>query len=879
MNKPFSNMRNAKLLGLFLLGCLTSCLLDAQEPASDPVYAFSHLAGSPGGYGNADGTGPAARFWNPAGMAFDRNGNLYVTDSVARTLRKVTPAGDVSTLLTANSYKEHALSQRILNNPYASYEAVFMPGGVAVDSIDNIYVTDPANHVVLKLTPQGSLSVFAGETGLTARLYHFADGPGDQARFYSPFGLAIDRADNLYVADQDNNIIRKITPAGMVSTLAGMPPEFGHPEGRGASRELAHPGSADGAGTAAQFNRPSSIAVDAGGTLFVADEYSHTIRKITSDGAVTTLAGTPGESGSADGVGSAARFNYPRGIAVDTTGTIYVADLANAVIRRISSTGDVITVAGKTGELGTADGPGGSARFIGPRSMAADSTGNIIIGDGDVYHYPPESGLFPPHAGTLRRLGKDGNVATFIGQASERGSADGSGSKARFARPEGVAVDAAGNVYVADRVNHLIRKISPDGTTATLAGAAGQSGSADGTGSGARFNHPTGIAVDTAGNVYVADNANHVIRKITPAGVVSTLAGQPGTPGSTDVNSSEARFHNPLDLCVDAAGNLYVTDGDYFPEGGDPLRSYGTVRLIAPDGTVSTLAGNPAVVYDGQQYTRENNIVLYGGPRLGRPDGIATDSQGNVFIAYSYLDAIFKIDSNGTITAVKDAEGEAIFLHNPAGLAIDKSGNLLVTCSDDYNTPQTMIKRITPAGAVTTVAGSPGVIGSADGEGSAAQFNTVLGLAIDAQGRIYAADAENNAIRLGRFAGSPLITAQPQSRSVTTGGQAQFTVTASGNPEPTYQWYFNGTAINNATSSTLTIASAQAANAGDYTVVVSNALGSITSEKATLTVTAPPAPGGSGGSGGGGGGSPSLWFLAVLSALGIARRMHKLRSA
>lgn len=867
-------MRNAKLLCLFFLGCLASSRLFAQEPASDPAYVFSHFAGSSGGYGNADGTGPAARLWNPAGIAFDRNGNLYVADSASRTLRKVTPAGEVSTLLTANSYQEHGLSQRILNNPYASYEAVFNPGGVAVDSVDNVYVTDPGNHVVLKLTPQGNLSVFAGETGLVARLYHFADGPGDQAKFYSPFGLAIDRADNLYVADQDNHIIRKITPGGMVSTLAGMPPEFGHPDGRGASQELNHPGSADGTGTAAQFNRPSTLAVDAGGTLFVTDEYNHTIRKITPEGIVSTLAGTVGESGSSDGLATAARFNYPRGITVAATGTVYVADLANAVIRRISPTGDVTTVAGKAGEFGVADGPGGSARFIGPRCMAVDASGNIIIGDGDVYHYPLSSGPYPPHAGTLRRIGQDGTVATFVGQASERGSTNGIGGKARFTRPEGVAVDASGNVYVADRVNHLIRKIAPDGTTSTLAGAAGQSGSADGTGSGARFNQPTGVAVDTAGNVYVADNANHIIRKITPAGVVSTFAGQPGSPGSTDGSSGEARFHNPLDLCLDAAGNLYVTDGDYFPSSGDPLRSYGTVRLVTPDGTVSTIAGNPVVVYDGSQYTPGNTTVPYGGPRLGRPDGIAADAQGNVFVADSYLDAIFKIDSNGTITAVKDAEGEAIFLHNPAGLAIDKSGNLLVTCSDDYNTPQTMIKRITPAGVVTTVAGSPGVIGSADGEGSAAQFNTVLGLAIDAQDRIYAADAENNAIRLGRFVGAPLITAQPQSRSVSSGAQVQFTVTASGNPAPTYQWFRNGAAINNATSSTLTITNAQAANAGDYTVVVSNALGSITSEKATLTVTSAPPPA-SGGNSGGGGGSPSLWFAAALAALAAIRRRFK----
>ena len=215
---------------------------------------------------------------------------------------------------------------------------------------------------------------------------------------------------------------------------------------------------------------------------------------------------------------------------------------------------------------GSADGTGRAARFDHPSGVAVDSAGYVYVADTE--------------NNTIRRITPSGVVSTFAGLAGSRGSADGAGNIARFAGPSGVAVDSAGNVYVADRENHTIRKITPSGVVSTLAGLAGSFGSNDGTGSAARFSFPTGVAVDSAGNVYVADYGNDTIRKITPSAVVSTLAGLAGNPGSVDGTGSAARFFQPCGVAVDSAGNVYVAD-----------TFNSTIRKITPAGVVSTLAG------------------------------------------------------------------------------------------------------------------------------------------------------------------------------------------------------------------------------------------------------------------------------------------------
>ncbi len=318
------------------------------------------------------------------------------------------------------------------------------------------------------------------------------------AHFDHPRGIAVDVVGNIYVADSGNNMIRRITPAGVVTTLAGTSGALG---------------SKDGTGAVARFSGPCGVATDRAGNVYVADTDNHTIRKITATGVVTTLAGKAGSLGSTDGTGADARFYYPYGVATDGDGNVYVADTFNNAIRRVTPAGVVTTLAGVPGSPGKADGVGAAARFNRPYGIASDSAGNIYVAD--TYYC------------TIRTVTPTGAVATLSGTGRREGTG---GTVAHFNYPFGVATDGAGNVYVADTNNHAVRKISAAGVT-TLAGALGSEGRADGTGEAAGFHEPFSLATDVGGNVYVTDTNNHTIRKITPAGVVTTLAGVAGVPG------------------------------------------------------------------------------------------------------------------------------------------------------------------------------------------------------------------------------------------------------------------------------------------------------------------------------------------------------------
>ncbi len=267
-------------------------------------------------------------------------------------------------------------------------------------------------------------------------------------------------------------------------------------------------GYVDGVGAAARFNDPTGIATDSAGNLYVADSNNAVIRKITPDGTVTTLAGTPGVTGSLDGLGADARFYYPYGLATDAVGNIYVADGPNRTIRKITPDGTVTTLAGT---------PGADARFYYPCGLATDAVGNIYVADALVH--------------TIRKITPDGTVTTLAGTPWVKGSLDGLGADARFYSPCGLATDAVGNIYVADRFNNTIRRITPAGIVSTLAGSAGQYGSSDGTGADARFHSPLGLATDAVGNIYVADVGNSTIRKIAPSGAVTTVVGVAGRDG------------------------------------------------------------------------------------------------------------------------------------------------------------------------------------------------------------------------------------------------------------------------------------------------------------------------------------------------------------
>ena len=407
--------------------------------------------------------------------------------------------------------------------------------------------------------------------------------------------------------------------------------------------------SVDGTGSAARFFAPYDVAADAAGNVFVADTMNHTIRMISPVGVVSTLAGSAGNSGGADGSTSVARFNQPEGVAVDSAGNVYVADSGNNTIRKISTAGQVSTLAGLAGNWGSADGTGSTARFNSPSSLAVDSSGNVYVSD--------------TMNQTIRKITTGGFVTTLAGSSGNSGSADGTGSSARFFYPHGLAVDSGGNIVVADFFNYTIRRITPSGQVTTLAGTAGSPGTADGDGVAARFSGPWGIALDTFGRIFVADDGAYTIRMVTASGNVSTVAGTANTAGSADGVGSAARFNGLRGIAVDRSGNLYVADTDNE-----------TIREGTPTGSLMVTIGPQGAVSAGGQWQVD------GGAWHNSGDTVSGLSVGSHSVHFSTItgwntppDQVVTVSSGSSITTTATYTSQ--------------SGSLQVT--------------ITPPGAVT----------------------------------------------------------------------------------------------------------------------------------------------------------------------------------
>ncbi|WP_108840578.1 IPT/TIG domain-containing protein [Aquimarina sp. Aq78] len=408
-----------------------------------------------------------------ASCSSDDNGNTTPPPTLPiATLSNISPtSGPKTTIVTINGNNfgedinkvqvffndKEGTIQSVSNNQIKAIVPARAFTGLVTLSVNGTTLTGPEFSYTIT---EVNVSTIAGST------LGFVDGQGSAAQFNKPIGIVIDTDNNLYIADSNNQKIRKITPQGVVSTLAGSTSGF-----------------ADGQSSAAQFYDPSSIAIDTDNNLYVTDTNNHKIRKITPQGVVSTLAGST--SGFADGQGSVAQFNRPYAIAIDTDNNLYIADSYNHKIRKITPEGVVSTLAGNT-----------------------------------------------------------------------EGFADGTGTMAKFSYPLGIAIDLDSNLYVTDYENHKIRKITPQGVVSTMAGST--LGSADGIGTLAQFNFPLGITIDTDSNLYVADTENHKIRKITPQGVVSTLAGS--TEGFADGTSTSAQFTYPYGIIIDRDHILYVTD-------------------------------------------------------------------------------------------------------------------------------------------------------------------------------------------------------------------------------------------------------------------------------------------------------------------------------
>jgi len=507
-----------------------------------PSAAVTTLAGTPGQGGSTDATGAAARFDHPHGIVGDGAGNLYVADAHNHIIRKIVISSGVVTTLAGTAgtadFADGTGTAAHFNAPHA----------LAFDS-GNLYVADMANHAIRQIVISSGVVTTPFGTGTNGG---FVDATGAAARFNAPRGIVADGAGNLWVADTNNQRIRKIVIAtGVVTTVAGN----------------GNFGSSDGTGGGAGFASPFSLAADGNGNLWVTEAFGHTVRKVTTGGVTTTVAGLTGGDGLADGSGAAALFERPHGLCTDGT-DLYVTDkMSHSVRKVVVATGAVITIAGANA-TGSSDGAGAVARFNQPFACAADGAGKLYVSDSN--------------NDTIRAIDlATGTVSTLAGSAGKSGTTDATGAAARFNDPAALAF-GGGTLYVADMGNSTIRAIAlPSAAVTTLAGTGGATGSTDATGTAARFNHPNGLALD-GGNLYVADQANHTIRRVVVAsGVVTTLAGTAGMPGAADGTGAAARFFAPHALATDGKGNLIVAD---------TLND--TVRQIAiASGAVSTIAG------------------------------------------------------------------------------------------------------------------------------------------------------------------------------------------------------------------------------------------------------------------------------------------------
>ncbi len=612
------------------------------------------------------------------------------------------------------------------------------PGGVAVDSAGNVYIADTNNFSIRKMSSAGVVTTLAG-SGMRG----VADGTGTAASFTNPVGIAVDASGNVYVTEQSVHIIRRITPAGVVTTLAG---------------QAGVAGSANGSALSSTFNSPYGIAVNSTGEVFVADSFNQVIRKISA-GVVTTFAGSVNNIGSANGVGGAAQFYNPAGIAVDSADNLYVADSSNHVIRRITPAGSVSTFSGLSGG-GYANGASTVSRYYNPKHVAVDSSGNVYVTE-DQHQL-------------IRKITPAQVSSDFAGTQYAGGTTDATGAAARFFAPLGVAVNGTGPIYVTDSGNHTVRRITTARVVTTLAGSLAQSGATNNTGALARFSNPSGIVADASGNIFVADFFNLQIRRITPAGVTTTFAGN-GTVGTDDGTGGAARFLYPTGIAKDSSGNLYVTDSGNH-----------TIRKITPGGVVTTLAGHPGIalpapIYHssaatavnslGEVYVASGQLVLklsttgvpsvFAGSNQGNLDGtgaaaefgeisgITVDSAGTVYVSDVLNHNIRVITPAGDVTTLAGAgsdgflndTGAAAYFDTPTGLAVDSFGDVFV--ADQRNN---QIRRVTPAGVVTTFAGAT-TAGSANGTGTAARFDSPLSITIDSADNLYVGDLDNGTIR------------------------------------------------------------------------------------------------------------------------------------
>jgi len=597
-----------------------------------------------GNFGTIGDGGPAtaATFENIYSVGADRAGNVYIVDAEANRIRKVSASGIISTIAGTGAAGYNgdgitAVSAR-LNGP----------SDIAIDTAGNIYVADRFNYRVRKIGLTGFITTVAGNGTAVAPVF---GGPATASSVGYPFRIALDNKGNLFIASYADWHVMEVSSNDTLTNIAGAG-TYGY--------------SGDGGlATAATFSAPCGVAVDTSGNVYFSDIDYNRIRMVNATtGIITTMAGNGvagygGDSGPA----TVAQISAPEGLNVDANNNLYIADMSNNRVRIVNANGVISTFAGQNGLFGEGY-PATNSELSNPQDVATDGAGNIYVAD--MYNH------------RVRMINATTGIMTTVAGGGISGYADGfsgDGGPATLAAlyyPSAVAVDAAGNLYICDQDNQRVRKVNTSGIISTIAG----NGTAGflGNGSpavGAELHYPTGVAVDASGNVYICDNNNQRVRKVSTTGTITTIAGT-GTVGYLGDGGPaiDAELSYPVGVAVDAAGNVYIGD-----------QGNSAIRMVDTSGTITTIAGNGGSGYSGD-----------GGPaawaELSFPQAVKVDNAGNIYIADDGNNAVRVINSAGNISTLAGVGGAgfsgdggpaiAAQLNSPTSAVADHSGNVFI---------------------------------------------------------------------------------------------------------------------------------------------------------------------------------------------------------
>ncbi len=692
--------RRAAIVTVLVAVVASAQALTGREAATAAVPTISTMAG--GGLGE----GLATSFpQEPTALAV-HGSTLYVADSFGLVVRAVDLGTRRQRVVAGDG--THGSS----GDGGPARAARLSPGGLAVDTAGNLYISDTPNHRVRKVDASGVIRtvVGTGEGGFGGD-----GGPATSAKVASPSGLAFDAAGNLYIADSGNWRIRKVTPQGVISTISG----------NGQRGETGDGGPA----LSAQMEPPFVLAVDGPGNVYV--NGANRIRKVSTTGVITTVAGN-GSSGFAGGEGVpalSAPISGAQGLTSDAAGNLYVSDYYN--VRRIDPAGIITSFVGQRSPFGAPfegdGGPAAQARVSRPSGLAFGAGGAFYVAD----------------TGNRRvREVAEGVIRTIAGNGSIAWGGDGGPAvEAQLAGPRGVATDVAGNTYVLDG---YVRRVDPRGVITAFAGDPGNLGNGFGGDGGpataALLSGATDVATDRSGNVYISEQFSNRVRKVDASGVISTFAGSgPITPEGAFAGdggpATSARMFWPGSVAADRFGNVFIADS----------RNH-RIRKVDSVGVITTVAGTGTPGFSGD-----------GGPataaQFNMPHHLEVDPFGNLYFIDAANQRVRRIDFAGTINTV--ASGQHF-----AGLALDGAGKLFASWATvptplDQSTWRMQVGRVEPSGALTVMAGAePGFAGDG-GPALGARFFYPYDIAFDTTGRLLVTDGLNRRVRRITDAGAP----------------------------------------------------------------------------------------------------------------------------